>query len=178
MSAVDPTRSLDLEHLSLEDALELAALVEEEARDRYEELASQMELHHNPEAAAFFRHMLSIEALHAAGLKRVLQARPPHDPSRVRRSMLFDVEAPDYGEVRAGMTVRDALQVARHAENKAEAFFDKALTRVNDPAVRDLFTSLRDQERAHEKLVLAQMAKLPPPGALEADDVEDEPVAQ
>jgi hypothetical protein len=136
-----------------------------------------MDLHHNPEAAAFFRHMLSVEAIHAAGLKRALEGRPPHDPSRVRRSMLFDVEAPDYDDVRTGMSVHDALQVALRAEIKAAAFFDKALTRVTDPEVRELLTSLRDQELAHEKLVLAQIAKLPPPGAVEAADVEDDPVA-
>ena len=56
----DKTRSIDLANISLRDALDLAVLVEEEAKDRYEEFADQMELHHNPEAARFFRFMLAM----------------------------------------------------------------------------------------------------------------------
>ena len=42
---------IDFAALSLKDALDLAVLIEEEAKERYEDLAEQMELHHTPEAA-------------------------------------------------------------------------------------------------------------------------------
>ena len=38
-----PIRQLDLSRLSLQDALDLATLVEEEAQERYLELADQMD---------------------------------------------------------------------------------------------------------------------------------------
>ena len=63
-----PIRSLDLSRLSLKDALDLATLIEEEAHERYLELADQMEKHRTPEAARFFRFMAENEAKHGAEL--------------------------------------------------------------------------------------------------------------
>ena len=51
-----PIRGLDLATLSLLDALDLAILIEDEARERYEEFAAQMDQHRTPEAARFFRY--------------------------------------------------------------------------------------------------------------------------
>ena len=48
---------LELSGLSLKDALDLATLIEEEAHERYLELADQMEQHRTPEPARFFRFM-------------------------------------------------------------------------------------------------------------------------
>ena len=110
---VHPTfPTLDPARFSLCDALDIAVLVEEEARDRYEELAEQLEVHHTPEAAAFFRRMARIEEKHRNQLLERRQARFAGEPSRVRREMLFDVEAPEYDEARAFMSVREALEVA------------------------------------------------------------------
>ncbi|HET9315886.1 MAG TPA: ferritin family protein, partial [Vicinamibacteria bacterium] len=62
------TRNIDLSGLSLKDALDLATLIEEEAHERYLELADQMEKHRTPEAARFFRFMAENEAKHGAEL--------------------------------------------------------------------------------------------------------------
>ena len=48
---------IDFSALTLKDALDLAILIEEEARERYEDFADQMEQHHTPEAGRFFRFM-------------------------------------------------------------------------------------------------------------------------
>ena len=48
------TKTLDLTKIDLRDALDFASLIEEEAKERYEELASQMETQHTAEAASFF----------------------------------------------------------------------------------------------------------------------------
>jgi hypothetical protein len=55
------TRGIDFAKLALADAIDLAVLIEEEASDRYEELADQMELHHSERVARFFRHMQQVE---------------------------------------------------------------------------------------------------------------------
>ena len=57
-------KGIDLAALSLMDALDLAILVEDEARERYEEFAFQMEQHRTPEAAKFFRYMVENESKH------------------------------------------------------------------------------------------------------------------
>ena len=46
--------TIDFASLSLQDALDLAILVEEEAQERYLEFVDQMEQHHTKEAAGFF----------------------------------------------------------------------------------------------------------------------------
>lgn len=174
---VDKTRSIDFGKITLKDALDLATLVEEEAKDRYGEFADQMEIHHNPDAARFFRFMLGVETKHEGRLADRRRELFGDEPRTVRREMIFDVEAPDYDEVRAGMSVRQALEAALRAERKAFAFFDEAISAVQDPKVRELFSDLRQEELEHQHLVEKEIAKLPPDAAIRAEDVEDEPVA-
>jgi hypothetical protein len=137
-----------------------------------------MSIHRNEDAERFFLRMVQVELTH----ERILSSRRRalfHDqPRNVTREMIFDVEAPDYDGARATMSVRQALEMALGGEKKAHAFFDRALREVEDPEVRDLFTQLRSEEQEHLKLVVAQLAKLPPEPVMSAEDVSDEPVAQ
>lgn len=174
---MEKTRSIDFATLSLRDALDLAGLVEEEARERYEELADQMEIHHNPEAARFFRFMVDVEGIHQERLVAQRHDRFGDEPVVVRREMIFDIEAPEYDEVRATMSVRQALEAALRSEEKAHAFFDAALARVADPEVRALFTALCAEELEHQGRVKKELAKLAPDAELTKADIEDDPVA-
>jgi rubrerythrin len=169
---------IDFAALSLKDALDLAVLIEEEARERYEDLTDQMELHHTPEAARFFRFMAANEEKHRAELSARRKQLFANEPSRVTRGMVFEVEAPEFDEVRVFMSAREALQVAFRAEKKAWTFFAEAAPRVLDPGVRALFTELRNEEVHHQRLVLAELEKTPPESALRHSDVADEPVSQ
>ena len=169
---------IDWTTLSLRDAFDLAILIEEEAKERYEELASQMELHHTPEAGTFFRFMIGNEAKHGAQLAARRATLFGNAPCTVTRAMLWDVEAPEYDEVRAFMTRRQALEVALRAEEKAYAFFVAALPSVHDPDTRKLFEELRDEEVEHQRLLQAELAQEPPDSPASLDDSEDEPVAQ
>ncbi len=171
------TRAIDFESLSLIDAIDLAVLIEQEAKDRYTELADQMELHHNFEAGRFFRRMLEVEATHEAVLTKRRLSMFGAAPRAVRREMIFDIEAPDYDEARHDMTAREALEAALRSEEKAMQFFDAALARVRDASVRQLFESLREEEREHGERVKREIAKLPPEPTIDAGAFEDEPVA-
>jgi len=172
------TRGIDFSQLSLCDAVDLAILVEEEAKDRYEELADQMTIHHNEEATRFFLRMVQVELTHERILLSRRKALFRDQPRKVTREMIFDVEAPDYYAARATMTVRQALDMALVAETKAYEFFDAALKEIRDPEVQDFFSQLRSEELEHQKLVEAQIAKLPPgEPVMTAEDVSDDPVA-
>jgi rubrerythrin len=171
-------RPIDFASLSLQDALDLAILVEEEAQERYLEFVDQMEQHHTMEAAAFFRAMARNEARHGDELRSRRKALFADAPRRVERSMLWDVEAPDYDEPRAFMSARQAMEVALRSEVKAHAFFVQALPHVTDPQVRSLFAELRDEEVLHQALVQEALKSLPPGPEPDPDDYEDEPVAQ
>ena len=171
-------KTLDLTSLDLQDALDLATLVEEEARDRYEELAAQMENQHTKEAAAFFHEMVENEKHHFEHLADRRKSLFGDTPRRVDRSLLWEVEAPAYETVRAFMSRREALRVALDAEVKAHDFFDEALKlRVSEP-VRKLFEELRQEEVHHQDLVQKELDKLPPDPEVTMDDQADEPVAQ
>jgi rubrerythrin len=169
---------IDFTTLRLCDALDLAILIEEEAKERYEEFAAQMELHHTPEAGSFFRLMARNEARHGEQLAASRTALFWAEPRTVTRAMLWDVEAPDYDEVRAFMTRRQALEVALRAEAKAHAYFVAALPHVRNAEAKKLFEELRDEEVDQQRLLEAELAKLPPDPPVNPADFEDEPVAQ
>jgi rubrerythrin len=172
-----PIAGIDFERLTLRDALDLAVLIEEEARDRYWEFADQLAAHDTPEVADFFARMARIEDRHRGELLERRRTLFGNSPSSIERKHLFDVEAPGYDQARAFMGVRQALETVLAAEVKAHAFFSEALPRVKDPELRALFSELRDEEVHHQALVKAELARCPE----KSDDSEayaDDPVAQ
>jgi rubrerythrin len=169
--------TVDFAALSLQDALDLAILVEEEAQERYLEFVDHMEQHHTPEAARFFATMAQNEDKHGKELRARRRTLFGDAPSRMKRSMLWDVEAPDYDQPRAFMSARRAMQVALVSETKAYDCFVRALPHIADAEVKRLFQELRDEELLHQSLVSEAMRNLPAAEASDASDYEDEPVA-
>ena len=169
---------IDFSNLSIKDALDLAILVEEEAEERYRELADNLEFHNTKDAARFFRFMMTCEAKHGEELSAKRQELFDDQPVSVDRSMLWDVEAPGYETSKSFMTLQEALDVALAAETKAYEFFDRALPEVEDPEVRELFTELRQEEVEHMQMVRDQMKKIPDGDGHDPADFADEPVAQ
>ena len=172
------TSGIEFRTLTLRDALDLAILIDEEAEERYEELADQMEVHHTPQAASFFHRMSSEEAKRGSQLRERRGRLFADSPPTVSRSMLWDVKAPDYDQVRAFMTLREAMRTALGAEEKAHAFFVAALPRINDPEVKALFEELRDGEAQLQEQVRNDLAELPPEPEVSPEDFADEPVGQ
>ena len=115
-------KDIDFSQLRLQDALDLAILIEEEAQERYEEFAEQMEEYQTPEAGRFFRFMAANEAKHGADLSARRKSLFGDALPTVDRSMIWDVEAPTYDRVRAFISARQALEIALQAENKAFDF--------------------------------------------------------
>lgn len=171
-------KTLDLTKIDLRDALDLASLIEDEAKERYEELAHQMELHHDAAVASFFHFMAKNEARHGEELAERRTRLFPNLPRRVDRSMLWDVEAPGYETVRAFMTLKEALEVALAAEVKAYNYFCDVLKTIPGGEVKTLFEELREEEVHHQNLVKLERAKLGPEETFTTEDIADEPVAQ
>jgi rubrerythrin len=170
--------TVDFASIGLQDALDLAILVEEEAQERYLEFVDQMEQHRTPEAARFFAAMARNEEKHGEELRARRRSLFGDAPRRVTRAMLWDVEAPDYDRPRAFMSARQAMEVALASETKAHEFFVSALPHLADPEVKRLFEELRDEEVLHQGLVREAMRALPPGEDANPGDYEDEPVAQ
>jgi rubrerythrin len=170
--------TIDFARLTPQDALDLAILVEEEAQERYLEFVDQMEKHHTRDAADFFATMARNERKHGEELRARRRSLFGDAPARVKRSMLWDVEAPDYDQPRAFMSAREAMKVALASEMKAHEFFVRAIPHVADAEVKKLFQELRDEEVLHQSLVREAMRSLPEEKEPDPGDYEDEPVAQ
>jgi rubrerythrin len=162
-------QTIDFAKLTLKDALDLAILIEEEARGRYEEFARLVGGRYKGDADEVFKNMAVYEAKHRDELKARRQKLFGSAPVTVSIDALDDVEAPDRGQPRVFMSPRQAMEVALVSEEKAWTFFDDALKHVKDADVRKLFEDLRAEEKQHQEYVKKAMATLPP-----GPDVEEE----
>lgn len=169
------TQAVDLSQVTLPDAYDLAILIDEEAAERYEEFASQLEVHHTPEAAAFFHAMAEDETAHVDMLREQRFGLFPYTPCRVCAPLVRGVKAPDYDEVRAFMTLRQAMETAAHAEERADAFWRSAAERAMDAEARELFWELHAEETREEERVKTCLGALPPDLEWRAEDFADEP---
>ena len=172
------SQEIDFSQISLRDTLDLAISIEEEAKERYDDFAEQMDAHRTPDTANFFRFMADNEIKHAEKLAAQRKDLFGNEPSSADTSMLYDIEAPDFDGARAFMSVRAALDVAMESEVKAYDFYDKALAEVTDAEVRELFLELRDEEANHQKLIHQIIAKMPEEDGFDPDDFVDEPASQ
>jgi rubrerythrin len=158
------------------DALDLAKLIEMEAHHRYRMFASQLGRTGGYDAGAFFATMAENEAKHGRELEVRRKAMFGDTPARLTLDDLFDVEAPDMGAPRRGMSTVQAFEVGLAAEKKAYDFYDMALPGITDPDVRTLFTELRDEETEHVEMIRETMAKLPPSASDEIEfDLDESP---
>jgi rubrerythrin len=172
------SHDIDFAQLSLRDTLDLAITIEEEAKERYDDFAEQMDAHRTADTANFFRFMADNEIKHAEKLAAQRQELFGDEPSTADTSMLYDIEAPDFDEARAFMSIRAALDVAMESEVKAYDFYNHAGAEITDAEVRELFLELRDEEANHQKLIHQIIAKMPEDDGFDPDDFVDEPAAQ
>lgn len=172
------SHDIDFDQLSLRDTLDLAISVEEEAKERYDDFAAQMDTHHTHDAAKFFRFMAANEVKHAERLAARRSELFGNEASTADTSMLYDIEAPEFDSARAFMSVRAALDVAMESEVKAYEFYDSALPKITDAEVRELFLELRSEEARHQEMIRETMAKVPAGDGFDPDDFVDEPAPQ
>ncbi len=170
------TTTVDFKNLNLKDAMDLAILIEEEARERYKEFSDHVGFRYKGDAADFFSSMSANEEKHAQQISAQRKKLFGDAPSSISPDMIWDVEAPDYGKPRPFMSLRQALNIALEAEFKAWTFFDEALKHVKDNDVKALFEELRDEESMHMEAVKKQLALAPEgDGPDLTDDEIDEP---
>ncbi len=164
---------IDFAKLDLRDALDLAILIEEEARERYQEFTKLVGGRYPGDAADVFARMAENEAKHHAELAAQRKKLFARQKVRVTRDQLDDVEAPDRGKPRVFMSARQAMEVALESEEKAYDFFAAALKHVKDAKVKKLFTELKAEEQKHKKLLQTRLAKLPKGPDVEESEADE-----
>ena len=157
---------------TLDEFMALALLMENEAAQRYSELADAMETHNNRDVAELFRRMATIEARHAQKIMAEMKWQDaPAVPVGLQRWAGFESpETTPSEDVHYLMQPYQALQLALAGEQRAEQFFARLVTVAKVATVRKAARELRDEEREHVALVLAWMKKFPKPAADWADD--------
>ena len=159
--------------LDLMDALDLAVLIEAEARDRYTFFAEQIGRRDAVDAGSIFESMAINEAKHGEQLAARRKELFADKPMRVNKTAIFDVEAPEFGAPRWNMSALKALQLSLASEEKAYWFYDEAIKHVKDAGVRELFTELRDEETEHVGMVKDAISALPPGSNVDVEDQDD-----
>ena len=164
--------NIDFARLDLRDALDLAILIEEEAKERYESFTKIVGGRYKGDASDVFKTMAGYEAKHGAQLAERRKKLFGVQPVRVSRAMIDDIEAPDHGKPRVFMSARHAFEVALASEEKAHDFFVEALRHVKDAEVKKLFQELRDEETEHKNMIAARLKDLPPGPDVEEDEAD------
>jgi len=165
-------QTIDFAKLTLKDALDLAVLIEEEAKVRYDEFAHLVGGRYKGDADEVFKNMAVYEAKHRDELKAKRQKLFGNAPVTMSIESLDDVEAPDRGSPRVFMSPRQAMEVALASEEKAWSYFDDALRFVKDADVAKLFGELRAEEKQHQEYIKKAMATLPPGPDVEEDEAD------
>jgi len=147
---------IDFSKLDAQDVLDIAILVEEEARDNYEQLASWMETDGNHEVASFFAKMATLEQRHrdqlSAQRHELFGDTPPRHSSRA----VFEVEQPSYDDMAGKVTLEQAFELGMDAERRAGEYYGEALEYASEPQVASLFESLKRSEQDHLRMLQAQ----------------------
>ena len=164
--------------VSVDELLACALAIEQEAAERYAELADQMEVHNNQEVAGLFRKLAAIEAKHIANVNSMSEGR------ELPRVSLWDSlwegpespEALPLDEVHYLMTPHHALSLALEAERRAVSYFAGMAQRAEDAEVSRMASALRDEERQHVALLEEWLGRYPAP-AEGWDEDHDPPAA-
>ncbi len=168
---------IQFQNLDMMDALDLAILIEEEAKERYEEFVEQLGARYPGDASDVFAQMAKYEEEHHQQLLARRIKLFANKPVRVNRDMIWDVEAPSPSGPRTYMSPYQAMEIALEGEKKAHEFFCQALKVVTNQEVRILFEELRDEELAHQALLAKWMKKHDNDGPDRDDDGIDDPPA-
>ncbi len=156
----------DVEDLkSIGELLAHARAMEDEAHERYSELADQMEVHNNPEVAALFRKMAEVEQIHVRKiLARAEGMELPHIPPWEYRWQ--GEEAPQTVSVTDAhymMQPYHALKLALRAEKRGLAFYTGVVETHSEASILDLARELQEEEREHVAEIEAWLKKVPKP---------------
>lgn len=157
---------------SLADLFAVAYQIEADAVDRYDVLATQMEMHNNMDLVAAFRDLARAEAIHRDEIRRLAGDIDvvAHARNIARWGKGESPEEVDLGEAHYLMTPWHALQLALAGEKRALAFFTSVVETAKDPAIKKMAEEFVEEEAEHVNLVHRLLRKHPKPPDSWSDD--------
>jgi rubrerythrin len=140
-----------------------AIALEEEAAERYHELADMMEAHRNDPVSAIFRDMNRYSLLHCEAVR----ARVGRDPLPTLRSWEYRWSSPPEvgGEDGFDYMIEpyNALRYARANEIRAMEYYRTVAEETTIPEVRRLATEFAAEEAEHVAALEKWIARTPRP---------------
>ena len=150
---------------STEELLAYSMAIETEAVDRYNDLADQMEMHHNYEVADLFRKLAKIEGLHIENVSKASLGKQL--PNLLAWQYEWeDGESPEGGsmdEAHYLMQPWHAIELAMNGEKRAVAFFRHVAETANDIEVVKMARELVIEEEEHVQLLKEWQERFPKP---------------
>lgn len=150
---------------SVEELLAYSLAMETEAVERFNDLAEQMEIHHNYEVADLFRKLAKIEGLHVDNVRRAAAGKEL--PQLLAWEYEWqDGESPEGGameEAHYMMQPWHAIGLAMRGEMRAAAFFRHVAETATDEALRKLALELTAEEEEHVALLQKWQERFPKP---------------
>jgi len=140
-----------------------AIAIEQEAAERYAELAEHMDDAGREDLARVFAMLSATEAEHLEALERRTEGIKLPAVPQGHYCWLY-AEAPETAArelVYRLMTPRQALSIALDAERRAQAFFEQVCWSASDPALRALAREMAAEEREHVALIGAMLSDIP-----------------
>ena len=159
---------------SSEELLAYSLALETEAVDRFNDLADQMEMHHNYEVADLFRKLAKIEGLHIDNVNRASAGKEL--PSLLAWEFEWDGgESPEGGSMEEAhylMKPWHAIELAMRGEKRAVAFFRHVAETATDADVLKMALELVEEEQEHVALLQQWQERFPKPAKGWDDDLD------
>ena len=159
---------------SSEELLAYSLALEMEAVDRFNDLADQMEMHHNYEVADLFRKLAKIEGLHIDNVNRASAGKEL--PSLLAWEFEWDGgESPEGGSMEEAhylMKPWHAIELAMRGEKRAVAFFRHVAETAIDDKVLKMALELVEEEEEHVALLQQWQERFPKPDEGWDDDLD------
>jgi len=164
---------------SISELLAHALALEEEATERYAELAEIMEAHNNPDAAQLFARMAKIEQHHVAEVRKEIERRGLEDlaPAEYHWVGMEGPETTDHADLHYLMTPRQALLLALTNERRARDYFGAIAGHATDPEVAQFAGEMAEEEKEHVEWVERWLEQFPEPEQ-DWDQDDDPPILQ
>jgi len=139
---------------SLNEFLALAIGMEEEAAERYLELADMMEAHDNQKVSKLFRDMNRYSCLHRDSIKeRAGSIELPHLKSWQYRWTNLPSEVGGEEGFDYSITPYDALEYARENEVRAMQFYKSVADSSSDAEIKKMATEFAEEEEEHTQML-------------------------
>jgi len=162
---------------TLPEFLAHAVALEEEAAERYLELADMMESYRNDEVSSVFRDMIRFSQMHGNEIKaRVGSIELPK-----LKSWQYRWTSPPEAGGEEGfdhmIEPYHALKYARGNEVRAMEYYRSVASQSKDPEVRRLATDFANEEAAHVAALEEWLARTPRPASTWDNDPDPFPTS-